>query len=90
MDDPQAKRIIVRALMLKSLRGTIDPKDYQYNFEETDYHLQHLSWLCIDARKNTRYVHDESILAVMLDSAPPERKKLLLALFKQMVSDADQ
>ena len=33
----------------------------------------------------------ESILAVMLDSAPPERKKLLLALFEQSGEiDADQ
>ena len=90
MDDPQAKRIIVRAaLMLKSLRGTIDPKDATNTiFEEPTRLTQSLYNIC----RGYALMHDrihitindvESILTVMLDSAPPERKKLLLALLEQ-------
>jgi len=98
MDDPQAKRIIVRAaLMLKSLRGTIDPKDATNTiFEEPTRLTQSLYNIC----RGYALMHDrihitindvESILTVMLDSAPPERKKLLLALLKQNGEiDADQ
>ena len=98
MDDPQAKRIIVRAaLMLKSLRGTIDPKDATNTiFEEPTRLTQSFYNIC----RGYALMHDrthiivndvESVLAVMLDSAPPERKKLLLALLEQNGEiDADQ
>jgi len=93
-----AKRLIVRAaLMLKSLRGTIDPKDATNTiFEEPTRLTQSLYNIC----RGYALMHDrihitindvESILTVMLDSAPPERKKLLLALLKQNGEiDADQ
>ena len=98
MDNPRAKQIIVRAaLMLKSLRGTIDPKDATNTiFEEPTRLTQSLYNIC----RGYALMHDrihitindvESILTVMLDSAPPERKKLLLALLKQNGEiDADQ
>jgi len=98
MDDPQAKRIIVRAaLMLKSLRGTIDPKDATNTiFEEPTRLTQSFYNICrgyalMHDRTHVIFNDVESVLAVMLDSAPPERKKLLLALLKQNGEiDADQ
>ena len=83
--------------MLKSLRGTIDPKDATNTiFEEPTRLTQSLYNIC----RGYALMHDrihvtvsdvESILTVMLDSAPPERKKLLLALLKQDGEiDADQ
>ena len=97
-DDPDAKRIIVRAaLMLKSLRGTIDPKDATNTiFEEPTRLTQSLYNICrgyaLMHYRTRIIVNDvESVLTVMLDSAPPERKKLLLTLLKQNGEiDADQ
>jgi hypothetical protein len=98
MDEQSAKQLIVRAaLMLKSLRGTIDPKDATNTiFEEPTRLTQSFYNIC----RGYALMHDrthvtvndvESILAVMLDSAPPERKKLLLALLEQNGEiDADQ
>ena len=94
MDNPRAKRIIVKAaMMLKYLRGTIDDPAI---FEEASRLTQSFYNIC----RGYALMHDrthiiiddvESILAVMLDSAPPERKKLLLALFEQNGEiDADQ
>ena len=97
-DNPQARRIIAKAaLMLKSLRGTIDPKDATNTiFEEPTRLTQSFYNIC----RGYALMHDrthiiindvESVLAVMLDSAPPERKKLLLALLEQNGEiDADQ
>ena len=98
MDEQSAKQLIVRAaLMLKSLRGTLDPKDATNTiFEEPTRLTQSFYNIC----RGYALMHDrthiivndvESILAVMLDSAPPERKKLLLALLKLNGEiDADQ
>ena len=90
MDNPQAKRMIVRAaLMLKSLRGTIDPKDATNTiFEEPTRLTQSFYNICrgyalMHDRTHVIFNDVESVLAVMLDSAPPERKKLLLALLEQ-------
>jgi len=90
MDNLQAQRIIVKAaLMLKSLRGTIDPKDATNTiFEEPTRLTQSLYNICrgfalMHARTRIIVNDVESVLAVMLDSAPAERKKLLLALLKQ-------
>jgi len=98
MDNPRAKQIIVRAaLMLKSLRGTIDPKDATNTiFEEPTRLTQSLYNICrgyaLMHYRTHIIVNDvESVLTIMLDSAPPERKKLLLTLLKQNGEiDADQ
>ena len=98
MDEQSAKQLIVRAaLMLKSLRGTIDPKDATNTiFEEPTRLTQSFYNICrgyalMHDRTYVIYNDVESVLAVMLDSAPPERKKLLLALLKQNGEiDADQ
>ena len=98
MDERSAKQLIVRAaLMLKSLRGTIDPKDATNTiFEEPTRLTQSFYNICrgyalMHDRTYVIYNDVESVLAVMLDSAPPERKKLLLALLKQNGEiDADQ
>jgi len=90
MDEQSAKQLIVRAaLMLKSLRGTIDPKDATNTiFEEPTRLTQSFYNICrgyalMNDRTHIIFNDVESALAVMLDSAPPERKKLLLALLKQ-------
>jgi hypothetical protein len=98
MDNPRAKQIIVRAaLMLKSLRGTIDPKDATNTiFEEPTRLTQSFYNICrghaLMHYRTHIIVNDvESVLTIMLDSAPPERKKLLLTLLKQNGEiDADQ
>ena len=89
-DNQRAKQLIVRAaLMLKSLRGTIDPKDATNTiFEEPTRLTQSFYNICrgyalMYDRTHIIFADVESALAVMLDSAPPERKKLLLALLKQ-------
>ena len=73
MDNPQAKRIIVRAaLMLKSLRGTIDPKDATNTiFEEPTRLTQSLYNICRGyalMRDRTRIIFNdvESVLACLL------------------------
>jgi len=90
MDEQSAKQLIVRAaLMLKSLRGTIDPKDATNTiFEEPTRLTQSFYNICrgyalMHDRTHVIFNDVESVLAVMLDSAPPERKKLLLALLEQ-------
>ena len=90
MDERSAKQLIVRAaLMLKSLRGTIDPKDATNTiFEEPTRLTQSFYNICrgyalMHDRTHVIFNDVESVLAVMLDSAPPERKKLLLALLEQ-------
>ena len=90
MDNPRAKRIIVKAArMMKYLRGTIDPKDATNTiFEEPTRLTQSFYNICrgyalMQDRTRITLNDVESILAVMLDSAPQERKKLLLALLKQ-------
>ena len=90
MDEQSAKQLIVRAaLMLKSLRGTIDPKDATNTiFEEPTRLTQSFYNICrgyalMHDRTHIIFNDVESVLAVMLDSAPPERKKLLLALLEQ-------
>jgi len=90
MDEQSAKQLIVRAaLMLKSLRGTIDPKDATNTiFEEPTRLTQSFYNICrgyalMHDRTHVIFNDVESILAVMLDSAPPERKILLLALLEQ-------
>ncbi len=98
MDNPRAKRIIAKAaLMLKYLRGTIDLKDATDTiFEEPTRLTQSFYNICrgyaLMHYRTHIIVNDiESVLAVMLDSAPPERKKLLLALLEQNGEiDADQ
>ena len=98
MDNQRAKQIIVKAaLMLKSLRGTIDPKDATNTiFEEPTRLTQSLYNICrgyaLMHYRTHIIVNDiESVLTIMLDSAPPERKKLLLTLLKQNGEiDADQ
>jgi len=98
MDNPRAKQIIVKAaLMLKSLRGTIDPKDATNTiFEEPTRLTQSLYNICrgyaLMHYRTHIIVNDvESVLTIMLDSAPPERKKLLLTVLKQNGEiDADQ
>ena len=98
MDNPRAKHIIVRAaLMLKSLRGTIDPKDATNTiFEEPTRLTQSFYNICrgyalMHDRTHIIFNDVESVLAIMLDSAPPERKKLLLVLLEQNGEiDADQ
>ena len=98
MDEQSAKQLIVRAaLMLKSLRGTIDPKDATNTiFEEPTRLTQSFYNICrgyalMHDRTHVIFNDVESVLAVMLDSAPAERKKLLLALLKQDGEiDADQ
>ena len=98
MDNPRAKHIIVRAaLMLKSLRGTIDRKDATNTiFEDPTRLTQSLYNICrgyaLMHYRTHIIVNDvESVLTIMLDSAPPERKKLLLTLLKQNGEiDADQ
>ena len=98
MDEQSAKQLIVRAaLMLKSLRGTIDPKDATNTiFEEPTRLTQSFYNICrgyalMHVRTHVIFNDVESVLAVMLDSAPPERKKLLLALLEQNGEiDADQ
>ena len=94
MDNPRAKRIVVKAArMLKYLRGTIDDPVF---FEEATRLTQSLYNICRGyalMHDRTRIIFNdvESVLAVMLDSAPPERKKLLLTLLKQNGEiDADQ
>ena len=97
-DSQRAKQLIVRAaLMLKSLRGTIDPKDTTNTiFEEPTRLTQSFYNICrgyalMHNRTHIIFNDVESVLAIMLDSAPPERKKLLLALLKQNGEiDADQ
>ena len=97
-DSQRAKQLIVRAaLMLKSLRGTIDPKDTTNTiFEEPTRLTQSFYNICrgyalMHDRTHIIFNDVESVLAIMLDSAPPERKKLLLALLKQNGEiDADQ
>ena len=75
--------------MLKSLRGTIDPKDATNTiFEEPTRLTQSFYNICrgyalMYDRTHIIFNDVESALAVMLDSAPSERKKLLLALLKQ-------
>ena len=83
--------------MLKSLRGTIDPKDTTNTiFEEPTRLTQSFYNICrgyalMHDRTHIIFNDVESVLAIMLDSAPPERKKLLLALLKQNGEiDADQ
>ena len=90
MDEQSAKQLIVRAaLMLKSLRGTIDPKDATNTiFEEPTRLTQSFYNICRGyalMHYRTRIILNdvESVLVIMLDSAPPERKKLLLALLEQ-------
>ena len=90
MDNPRAKRIIAKAaLMLKCLRGTIDPKDATDTiFEEPTRLTQSFYNICRGyalMHYRTRIILNdvESVLVIMLDSAPPERKKLLLALLEQ-------
>jgi len=98
MDNPRAKRIIAKAaLMLKCLRGTIDPKDATDTiFEEPTRLTQSFYNICRGyalMHYRTRIILNdvESVLVIMLDSAPPERKKLLLALLEQNGEiDADQ
>ena len=98
MDNPRAKRIIAKAaLMLKCLRGTIDPKDATDTiFEEPTRLTQSFYNICRGyalMHYRTRIILNdvESVLVIMLDSAPPERKKLLLALLGQNGEiDADQ
>ena len=83
--------------MLKSLRGTIDPKEATNTiFEEPTRLTQSFYNICrgyalMHDRTHIIFNDVESVLAIMLDSAPPERKKLLLALLKQNGEiDADQ
>jgi len=94
MDNPRAKRIVVKAArMLKYLRGTIDDPAI---FEDATRLTQSFYNICRGyalMHYRTRIIFNdvESVLAVMLDSAPPERKKLLLALLEQNGEiDADQ
>jgi uncharacterized protein YktA (UPF0223 family) len=86
MDNPRAKRTVVKAArMLKYLRGTIDDPAI---FEEATRLTQSFYNICrgyalMHDRTHIIFNDVESVLAVMLDSAPAERKKLLLTLLKQ-------